>query len=416
MSKQYEILLPTPDRTLDRITALAARLIDVPVAVIGIVNTGHIRLISACGLESTEIRFAPDYPAITMLRDAPYIVANMTVDTSLLTQTLATEVTGMEFYAGAPLITAEGFNLGALWVIDRRPRVLKEKEIATLQDLAYLIMERLESSLNLSRVLTQIIRNKDTARKTSLEQSEVISSMGHELRTPLNTILGFAQLMELDNPSPTPSQKTNIGYILESGWYLLSLVNQILYSAAIESGKLTLSRTPVSLFPILEECHTMIRSQAQKKNIRLNFPPYEDELSAYVLADETKLKQVLINLLTNAIKYNRDEGDVTVEYSQNTSGMTRISIHDIGFGLNQDQLDKLFQPFNRLGRESGSEEGTGIGLVVTKKLVELMGGEIGVESIVSAGTTFWVDLPSAEPPLKKIVIVGQRTDDESKVR
>jgi signal transduction histidine kinase len=145
----------------------------------------------------------------------------------------------------------------------------------------------------------------------------------------------------------------------------------------------------------------MVKFQAQKKNIRLNFPQHEQELPPYILADETKLKQVLINLLTNAIKYNREGGDVTVEYSQNASGVTRISIHDTGFGLSQDQLDKLFQPFNRLGRETGSEEGTGIGLVVTKKLVEFMGGKIGVESVVSAGSTFWVDLPSAEPPLNQ---------------
>lgn len=396
--KQYAILLPTPDRILDRITALATRLFDVPVAAIGIVDSDHIRLVSRCGLETTEIGLAPEYPAITMLRDAPYIVADTKVDNSLLTKTLATVMTGMGFYAGAPLITTEGFNLGSLWIIDRRPRLLNEKEIVSLQDLAYLIMNRLESSLNSSRILTQIIRNKDAARKASLEQSEIISSMGHELRTPLNTILGFAQLMEMGNPPPTPSQKANIEYILESGWYLLSLVNQILHSAAIESGKLSLSRTSLSLYAILEECQTMIRSQAQKKNIRLNFPGHEHELPVYVLADETKLKQVLINLLTNAIKYNREAGDVTVEYSQNNFGMTHISIRDTGSGLTQDQLDKLFQPFNRLGRETGSEEGTGIGLVVTKKLVEFMGGEIGVESVVGVGSTFWVDLPSAELP------------------
>jgi signal transduction histidine kinase len=304
----------------------------------------------------------------------------------------------MGFYAGAPLITVGGFNLGSLWIIDRKPRILNEKEFASLRDLAYLIMDRLESSLNLSRILTQIIRNKDATRKTSLEQSEIISSMGHELRTPLNTILGFAQLMEMDNPPPTPSQRTNIEYILESGWYLLSLVNQILHSAPIESGKLSLSQRPLSLFTILEECQTMIKSPAQKKNIRLNFPRHEHEFPVHVLADETKLKQVLINLLSNAIKYNREAGDVTVEYSQNGSGMIRIAIHDTGHGLTRDQIDTLFQPFNRLGRETGSEEGTGIGLVVTKKLVEFMGGEIGVKSVVAVGSTFWIDLPSAEPP------------------
>jgi signal transduction histidine kinase len=396
--KQYEILLPAPDRTLDRITALVARLFDAPVAVIGIIDIDRIRFVSRYGQDTTEIKFTSEYPATTMLRDTPYIVANTKVDTALLTKTLATAVTGMEFYAGIPLITAEGFNLGALWIIDRRPRALNEKEIASLQDLTYLIMERFESSLNLSRVVTHIIRNKDAAGKTSLEQSEIISGMSHELRTPLNAILGFAQLLESGNPPPTPSQKIRIESILESGWYLLSLINQILQSAAIESGKLLLSQTPLLLLSILEECQTMIKFQAQKKNIRLNFPRHEHEFPVHVLADETKLKQVLINLLSNAIKYNREAGDVTVEYSQNGSGMIRIAIHDTGHGLTRDQIDTLFQPFNRLGRETGSEEGTGIGLVVTKKLVEFMGGEIGVKSVVAVGSTFWIDLPSAEPP------------------
>ena len=157
----------------------------------------------------------------------------------------------MGFYAGAPLITTEGFNLGALWIIDRQPRVLNQKEIASLQDLAYLIMDRLESSLTSTRTLARILRNRAAIKKTSLEQAEIISSMSHELRTPLNAILGFAQLMEIGNPSPTPSQKISIDHILESGWYLLSLINQILHSASIESGELSRSQTPLSLFNML---------------------------------------------------------------------------------------------------------------------------------------------------------------------
>jgi signal transduction histidine kinase len=402
--KQCEILLHPSDGIFDRITALAARLFNVPISVIGIVNVDRIRLASGYGLETAEIRLGSGYPATAVLKDAPYIVEDTRVDTGLLTKMLAAEVAGMGFYAGAPLITTEGFNLGALWIIDREPRVLNEEEIASLQDLAYLIMDRLESSLTSTRTLARIVRNKAAIKKTSLEQAEIISSMSHELRTPLNAILGFAQLMEMGNPPPTPSQKISIDHILESGWYLLSLINQILHSASIESGELSLSQTPLSLFNILQECQTMIKSQAQKKNIKLNFSRYK--LPVYVLADETKLKQVLINLLTNAIKYNREGGNVTVEYLQNDSAMIRISIRDTGLGLTQEQIDKLFQPFNRLGRETGSEEGTGIGLVVTKKLVEFMGGEIGVESSATVGSTFWVDLPSAEPPRSKVDEVG----------
>lgn len=391
---QYEVLFKG-DRAFDRITALVARLFNVPVSVIGLVDVDCIRFPSRYGLETVKIGFAPEFPVPAITWNAPHIVENTQADASALTKMLAAEVPGMAFYAGAPLIMIDGFNLGVLWIIDQKPRVLNGKEIASLQDLAYLIVDRLESSLNSTRVLAELIRNKAGARKTSLDQSETISNMSHELRTPLNTMLGFAQLMEMENPPPTSSQKTRIKHILESGWYLLSVIDQILYSAAIESGELSLIQTPISLSKILQECQTMIKSQAQKKSITLAFPQYER--SIYVMADEIKLKQVLINLLSNAIKYNREAGNVTVEYSQNDSGKIRISIHDTGVGLTQNQIDKLFQPFNRLGRETGSEEGTGIGLVVTKKLVEFMRGEIGIESVAGVGSTFWVELPAAEP-------------------
>lgn len=391
---QYEVLFKG-DCAFDRVTALVARLFNVPVSVIGLVDVDCIRFPSRYGLETVKIGFASEFPVPAIPWSAPHIVENTEADTSVLTKMLAAEVPCMAFYAGAPLIMIDGFNLGVLWIIDQKPRVLNGKEIASLQDLAYLIVDRLESSLNSTKVLAELILNKAGARKTSLEQSETISNMSHELRTPLNAMLGFAQLMEMENPPPTSSQKTSIKHILESGWYLLSVIDQILYSATLEAGELSLIQTPISLPKILQECQTMIKSQAQKKSITLAFPQYER--SIYVMADEIKLKQVLINLLSNAIKYNREAGNVTIEYSQNDFGMIRISIHDTGVGLTQNQIDKLFQPFNRLGRETGLEEGTGIGLVVTKKLVEFMGGEIGIESVVGVGSTFWIELPAAEP-------------------
>ena len=234
---------------------------------------------------------------------------------------------------------------------------------------------------------------KFAAEKANLAKSDFLSSMSHELRSPLNAILGFAQLMESSSPLPTPTQKASIEQILQAGWYLLELINEILDLALIESGKLSLSLEPMSLPEVLLDCQAMIEPQAQKSGIRMSFPQFDSPY--FVNADRTRVKQVLINLLSNAIKYNRAGGAVEVTCSANTVERIRISVQDTGEGLSPEKLAQLFQPFNRLGQEASAEEGTGIGLVVSKRLVELMGGEIGAESTVGVGSMFWIELNSA---------------------
>ncbi|WP_017879338.1 PAS domain S-box protein [Janthinobacterium sp. CG3] len=235
------------------------------------------------------------------------------------------------------------------------------------------------------------------AEKANLAKSEFLSSMSHELRTPLNAVLGFAQLMASETPPPTLPQQRSIDQILKGGWYLLRLINEILDLAMIESGKVTMSQEAMSLTDVLQDCQEMIEPQAQKRGIRMQYPSFD--LPLYVHADRTRVKQVMINLLSNAIKYNQNGGSVAVEYALGETGRVRVSVRDTGAGLAPEQLEQLFQPFNRLGQESSTEEGTGIGLVVTKQLVELMGGQIGVESEVGVGTTFWVELEASSAPV-----------------
>jgi PAS domain S-box-containing protein len=237
---------------------------------------------------------------------------------------------------------------------------------------------------------------KALAEKANLAKSDFLSSMSHELRSPLNAILGFAQLMESDSPPPTPAQSESIIQILNAGWYLLELINEILDLATIESGKLSMSLEPVSLNELLLECHSMIEPLAQRRGIRMDLP--RSDAPYCVNADRTRIKQVLINLLSNAIKYNTNGGSVAVDCTANTaSGRVRITVTDTGEGLAPEKLSQLFQPFNRLGQEVKGEEGTGIGLVVSKRLVELMDGMIGVESRVGRGSVFWVELLSTAP-------------------
>ncbi|HQS58457.1 MAG TPA: PAS domain S-box protein [Gallionellaceae bacterium] len=231
---------------------------------------------------------------------------------------------------------------------------------------------------------------KSVAEKANLAKSDFLSSMSHELRTPLNAILGFAQLLEASTPPPSETQNLRLQQILKAGWYLLELINEVLDLAVIESGKLSLSLEPVTLLDVMRECQALIETQAESHGIRVTFIPFDPALCVH--ADRTRMKQILINLISNAIKYNRKHGTVVITCMQRSPDTIRISINDSGEGLPAEKLAHLFQPFNRLGQEHGSEEGTGIGLVVTRKLVELMGGTIGVSSTVGVGSEFWIKL------------------------
>ena len=259
------------------------------------------------------------------------------------------------------------------------------------------------------KVEAELTNAKSAAEKANLAKSDFLSSMSHELRSPLNAILGFAQLMDTASPSPTDAQKESIVQILQAGWHLLKLINEILDLAVIESGKVSLSKESVSLAEVMSECRAMMEPQAQQRGISVTFPQFDTPL--FVSADRTRLKQIVINLISNAIKYNREQGSVVVDCTTSTSGRTRISVKDTGAGLSPKKLAQLFQPFNRLGQEASGVAGTGIGLIVTKRLTELMDGVLGVESTVGVGSVFWCELISTEAPQLEV----KSDDDEASV-
>jgi signal transduction histidine kinase/ActR/RegA family two-component response regulator len=255
---------------------------------------------------------------------------------------------------------------------------------------------------------------KLAAEKANLAKSDFLSSMSHELRTPLSAILGFAQLIESGTPKPTPLQARGVQQILQAGWYLLELINEILDLALIESGKLSLSLESVLLSEVMRECQAMVESQAQKRGVTVIFPP--TELAFAVNADRIRVKQVLINLLTNAIKYNRVYGTVSVSCAEKPPGRIRIRVEDTGNGLSEEKVAQLFQPFNRLGQEVNTEQGTGIGLVMTKRLVELMGGNIGVQSTVGQGSVFWLEMHLSDESSHQVNLLQPPPPDASPAR
>ena len=239
-----------------------------------------------------------------------------------------------------------------------------------------------------------IRRAKEGAEKANAAKSEFLSRMSHELRTPLNAILGFGQVLEMS--SVAEEDRDCVSFILKAGRHLLGLVDEILDLTRIEAGHLHMATDPVSVNDVIEDSLGLVERLAAARRIRCRFAPADSH--SLVFADEQRLRQVMLNLLSNAIKYNVEGGRIVVSTEQRPEGNLRIKVSDTGRGIETADLDQLFVPFSRLGYDFGEVEGTGLGLVVSRRLVEAMGGTMGVESEPGEGSTFWIDLHLVRDP------------------
>lgn len=255
----------------------------------------------------------------------------------------------------------------------------------------------------IKRAEERVIQAKEQAEQANRAKSEFLSSMSHELRTPLNAILGYTQLFEYDG-NLKPQQVENVREIRKAGEHLLQLINDVLDLAKIESGNMTVSLEPVLVSRLLSECFTLVQPQADARGIRL-VATVAEFTNTYVVADNVRVKQVLLNLLSNAVKYNHVGGEVEVQLNMQEGQQLRISVRDTGRGIPIQRQNEVFQPFNRLSAENSNIEGSGVGLVITKQLVEMMKGKLDFVSAEGMGSTFWVDFPVAtewnDEPIKK---------------
>jgi PAS domain S-box-containing protein len=264
------------------------------------------------------------------------------------------------------------------------------------------------------QVVSLITATTDVSEQASLERqlyqanrakSEFLSRMSHELRTPLNSILGFAQLLELDELNS--AQYESLRHISRAGSHLLELINEILDMARIDAGKLDLSLEPVSLDEVVREVAVLMQPQAEQFDVAIDVSPIR---APHVNADRQRLRQAITNLVSNAVKYNRRGGLVRIHGDRTNSGRVRLTVTDTGPGIPSDRQGAVFAPFERLGAEQTTVEGTGVGLTLAKRVIEAMGGAIGFDSKVGLGSTFWIELEAVPESVQLPEVVPERVE------
>ena len=438
--REFSLSDPAPEPTFERLTRLAARHFAMPMAAITLVEEYRIWTKAAYGMAARDVAREDSICAHTIMLRGALVVPDVRADHRFGRLVPGIGAEEVCFYAGAPLRTADGCALGALCVMDNVPREFTAEDEEMLANLAASVMDALDRRQLVRRLAEETRRGRqaqttlarqdrllqrlsatqeelvrlrlaerarpdkparaevlvlrvarEEAEKANAAKNEFLLRMSHELRTPLNAILGFGQILQ--SPAvATEDRRMGAAHIVTAGQHLLSLINEVLDIARIESGRLELALEPVAVPALVGEVLDFIRPLAAQRNIALEVRGGADA-GRVVCADRQRFKQVLLNVLSNAVKYNRDAGRVVIHWREEGGRALRLCVSDEGPGIAREQAAKLFVAFERLGAEGSDIPGTGLGLALSKRLVEAMGGRIGARVGLGRGSTFWVRLP-----------------------
>jgi signal transduction histidine kinase/CheY-like chemotaxis protein len=392
----YNILDTDQEGPFNRITRIVAATIGVPIALVSLVDEARQWFKSHHGLDATETPRDVAFCAHAILGDDVFVVENALEDDRFSDNPLVTEVPNVVFYAGAPLITPDNFRVGTLCAIDHKPHRISDDHRLLLQDLASLVVDEMELRKALKHAKTDAVeqrRLRDVAETTERSKSQFLATMSHEIRTPMNGILGMVG--NLMRSELAPQQREQVEVIKESGDALLDILNDILDLSKIEAGHLELEYVDFHPKDLLETMAALWVSRARVKGLDFNL---KDNLSDtdVVRADGSRLRQVLYNLISNSLKFTED-GSITVTVRRRSLDdrkvRLRFEVRDTGIGMDNEGIDKLFKPFSQADASTTRKYGgTGLGLSICKNIVELHGGEIGVESAVGEGSCFWFEI------------------------
>jgi signal transduction histidine kinase len=384
--RRYQILDTPPDGAFDRITELAAQLLKVPIAVASLVDTDRIWFKSRHGLDVDQLERQPGLCASVIMNNAPYILNDASLDPRSLSHPLVAGEAGFRFYAGVPLTTHDGFNLGVLCVIDLEPRTITGDELKILQNLAQVVMDQMELRLA-SRHIDELYK----------EKSDLLSVLSHEIRTPMNGVMGMASLLQATEM--TVEQKDYVDIIETCGESLITLLDHILDYSKLQAGKMALDTGPIDIRSCVGQVLQLFSAEIITKGIQLHCE-IDPGLPVEFTGDHLKIRQILINLVANAVKFTKSGAihvGVHLNAIDHSTGAASLSfmVKDTGLGIAQHKVDRLFHTYTQVHSKLYQEhfKGTGLGLSICKQLVELMGGRIWLaESTLGKGSTFRFEL------------------------
>lgn len=380
--RRYDLLDTLPEQVYDDLARLAAHVCHTPIALVSLIDTDRQWFKARVGLETEETGIEHSFCAHAIAGGEVLVVPNATLDERFCDNPLVTGPPDIRFYAGTPLLSRDGHALGTLCVIDREPRQLGEQQVEMLRILGRQVMSQIELRLHI-------------AERTRIERamSEFVSIVSHELRTPLTSLRGSLGLIDGGVAGALPPQMAQLVGIARSNTdRLVRLVNDMLDLARIEAGRLDLELRPLDPEDLVEAAFAEIRGLAEQAKVRLT--DSADPGRRPVLADRDRVVQVLINLLSNAIKVSPPGAVVEAFVGPAAEGKIRLEVRDEGPGIPGTQIRRIFEKFQQLERDDGRRRGgTGLGLTISKAIVEQHGGSIGVESEPGRGSTFWFDLP-----------------------